>query len=153
MSKKLFSRIVPVVVVVSALGLVALAGCSMQNDSVNTPGEVIEEAIVEDVPGTGSEDADALMTEDEAKAIAFEDAGVAEADATNVKVEKKSEDGVEVYEIKFDAKGTSYDYVIDAKTGSLIEFDEETMIGGATGGTGGTTGSSGSSGAGTGTSN
>lgn len=121
MSKNLFTRIVPAVAVASALSLSMLAGCSMTNDTnADTPGAVVDEVIVDD--------ATKIMTEDEAKAIAFEDAGVVASDATNVKVEKKVEDGVEVYDIEFDAKGVSYDYVIDAETGVLLEFSEEAVV-------------------------
>ena len=121
MSKVLFTRIVPVVAVASALSLSMLAGCSMtEKETADSPGAVVEEVIVDD--------ASKVMTEDEAKAVVFEDAGVAAADATNVKVEKKTENGVEVYDIEFDAKGVSYDYVLDAKTGVLIEYSEEAVV-------------------------
>ena len=129
MSKKLFIRVVPALAVASAMSLAMLAGCSVQDGADGSaPGEVIEETIVENVPGTGSEDATKVMSEDEAKDIVFKDAGVAVDEATNVKVEKKTEDGVEVYGISFDAKGVSYDYVINAKTGALIEFNEEAVV-------------------------
>ncbi|MBQ9954711.1 MAG: PepSY domain-containing protein [Eggerthellaceae bacterium] len=156
MRKNLFTRVVPVVAVASALGLSALAGCAAQDTTAtDTPGGVVEETIVEGESVVGGQDATKVMSEDEAKAIAFEDAGVLASDATNVKVEKKTEGGVEVYDIEFDAKGVSYDYVIDAKTGSLIEYDEEAVIVGgstASGSTGSSSnsssGSSGSSGSG-----
>ena len=129
MSKKLFIRVVPALAVASAMSLAMLAGCSVQDGSDGSaPGEVIEETVVESVPGTGSEDATKVMSEDEAKAIVFKDAGVAADEASNVKVEKKTKDGIEVYDISFDAKGVSYDYVINAKTGALIEFNEEAVV-------------------------
>ena len=143
MRKNLFTRVVPVVAVASALGLSALAGCAAQDTTAtDTPGGVVEETIVEGESVVGGQDATKVMSEDEAKAIAF-------------KVEKKTEGGVEVYDIEFDAKGVSYDYVIDAKTGALVEYDEEAVIVGgstASGSTGSSSnsssGSSGSSGSG-----
>lgn len=129
MSKNLFTRVVPAVAVVSALSFTMLAGCSM-TDSTNadSSGAVVDEVIVDETTGTGNDDTAKVMTEDEAKAIVFEDAGVVTSDATNVKVEKKTEDGIAVYEIEFDAKGVNYDYVIDAKTGVLIEYSEEAVV-------------------------
>ncbi len=153
MSKTLFTRVVPAVAVASVLSLSMLAGCSMQDEGKNdNSGGVIEETIVEDGSSMGGQGTNAIMTEDEAKAIAFEDAGILESDATNVKVEKKTEDGVEVYDIEFDANGASYDYVIDAMTGALIEYDEEiVVIGGSTmNGTSGSASSGSSAGTGSG---
>lgn len=131
MSKSMFVRIVPVVAVVTALGLVMLVGCSMKDEAVvDEPDSVVGEVIVDDTPMPGTEDSGKVLTVDEAKAIAFEDAGIDPAtdEVDNVSVEQKVVDGVEVYEVEFEANGVSYDYVINAKTGSLIAFDEEVII-------------------------
>ena len=125
MSKKLFTRVVPVMVVAAALSMVMLAGCSMQDEADDMQSGVVEEeTIVEDVPGSSSEDATKVMTEDEVKALAFKDANVVATDATNVKVLMKTENGVDVYDVSFDAKGYHYDYTINAKTGDVIDHEK-----------------------------
>lgn len=133
MSKKLFTRVVPVMVVAAAMSMAMLAGCSMQDEAEDAPDGVIEETIVEDGSGVSGGDATKVMTEDEIKAVVFKDAGVAATDATNVKVTMKTQDGVDVYEVTFDAKGTHYDYTVDAKTGAVIEFEEMMGVSGDSG--------------------
>lgn len=61
-----------------------------------------------------------VIGEEEAKRIAFEDAGVAEQDATLIKVELDIDDGVTKYEVEFHVGQTEYEYDIDATTGDII---------------------------------
>ena len=133
MSKKLFARVVPAMVVAAAMSMAMLADCSPQDEMTDVPGGVVEETVVEEGTVVSSEDATKVMTEDEAKAHVFKDAGVTATDATNVKVMMKTKDGVDVYEVSFDAKNVHYDYVINAKTGEIIEFDEMSVASGGSG--------------------
>lgn len=133
MSKKLFTRVVPVMVVAAAMSMAMLVGCSMQDEATDTPGGVVEESVVEEDTVVGDEDATKVMTEDEAKAHVFKDAGVAATDATNVKVTMKTKDGVDMYEVSFDAKNVHYDYTVNAKTGEVIAFDEMSVVSGDSG--------------------
>ena len=68
-------------------------------------------------------------TEDEQKEAALQtalkDAGVNEADASRIRVTSDRDDGMLVYEVRFDAAETEYDYEIDAQSGRIISTDVE----------------------------
>lgn len=67
--------------------------------------------------------------EDEQKAAALQtalkDAGVNEADASRIRVTSDRDDGMLVYEVRFDAAEVEYDYEIDAQSGRIISTDVE----------------------------
>ena len=68
-------------------------------------------------------------TEDEQKEAALQtalkDAGVNEADASRIRVTADRDDGMLVYEVRFDAAEVEYDYEIDAQSGRIISTDVE----------------------------
>ena len=66
-----------------------------------------------------------LISKEEAKKIAFSHAKVTEADVKKLKVDLDYEDGIQVYEVDFEAAGFEYDYDINAKTGEITKFDKE----------------------------
>ena len=61
-----------------------------------------------------------LLALADAKRIALTAAGVAEADAKNVKVELDSEGALMLYEVEFDAGFYEYEYKIEARTGAIV---------------------------------
>lgn len=65
-----------------------------------------------------------------AKAAAIEAAGFSEADVTFLSAELDSRNGIEFYDIDFNADGKEYDYDIDALTGMVIgsETPEELTL-------------------------
>ena len=67
--------------------------------------------------------------EDEQKEAALQtalkDAGVNEADASRIRVTMDRDDGMLVYEVRFDAAEVEYDYEIDARSGRIISTDVE----------------------------
>ncbi len=65
------------------------------------------------------------VTEEQAKAIALEHAGVAQADVTFHRVKQDRENGRAVYEVEFYAGNAEYDYEIDAETGEILSFDSD----------------------------
>ncbi len=67
------------------------------------------------------------IAEDEAKRIAFADANVNEADATDVKVKIDEDDGVIEYEVKFTVADVKYDYDIDAYTGEILDSKQKNV--------------------------
>lgn len=67
----------------------------------------------------------AQITEENAKAIALEHAGLAEADVTFTKTKLDMDDGLQVYEIEFRQDGTAYEYEIHSQTGEIIKSDME----------------------------
>ncbi len=66
-----------------------------------------------------------LIGKEEAKSIAFQDAGVAEADAKAVRVEFDYDDGIAVYEVEFRTADAKYEYDIAGKSGRILERDKD----------------------------
>ncbi len=65
-----------------------------------------------------------LITEEEAKAIAFEAAGVDAEDVKLLKVRLDYDDGIYEYEVDFRiGSAEEYEYTINAATGKIIDFD------------------------------
>ncbi len=65
-----------------------------------------------------------LLTEDEAKALALEHAGLTADQATFVKIKLENEKGRQVYDVEFyTSSSQEYDYEIDAATGEIVSFD------------------------------
>ncbi len=64
---------------------------------------------------------------DQAAALqtALKDVGVNEADASRIRVTMDRDDGMLVYEVRFDAAEVEYDYEIDAESGRIISTDVE----------------------------
>ena len=63
--------------------------------------------------------------EDKAKEAALGHAGVTAADIREYKIKLDTEDGVQVYEIEFKAKGYEYDYEVRAADGAILKADNE----------------------------
>ena len=63
------------------------------------------------------------ITEEQAKEIAANHAGVAVADLTFHSVSLEEDDGRRVYDVEFYSGSTEYDYEIDAYTGKVLSFD------------------------------
>lgn len=75
------------------------------------------------------------ITEEEAKTIAYENAGVKEKDVTNVQVKKDMDDGVLIYEVEFFTATKKYDYDIKASDGKVLKLENETIKNSQTGNT------------------
>lgn len=65
------------------------------------------------------------LTEDEALAIAYTDAGLTADQAERVKCALDKEDGRWVYDIEFHSGGREYDYEVHAETGTVLEKSVE----------------------------
>lgn len=65
----------------------------------------------------------ASITEEQAKEIAANHAGVAVADLTFHSVSLEEDDGRRVYDVEFYSGSTEYDYEIDAATGDILSYD------------------------------
>ena len=68
---------------------------------------------------------DGYIGDDAAKAIALNDAGLAETDVTELKSELDLDDAVVHYDVDFKAGGLEYDYDIDATTGNILSSNSE----------------------------
>lgn len=62
---------------------------------------------------------------DQAKATALEASGLKEKELDWVSVNEDREDGVYVYEVKFNTDGVEYDYTIDAQSGEILQWEME----------------------------
>lgn len=65
------------------------------------------------------------ITEEQAKEIAANHAGVAVADLTFHSVSLEEDDGRRVYDVEFYSGSTEYDYEIDAATGDILSYDND----------------------------
>ena len=63
--------------------------------------------------------------EQAAIAAALADAGLTEADATEIQAELDLDDATVHYEVDFKANGMEYDYDIDATTGDILSAESE----------------------------
>ncbi len=82
----------------------------------------------------GNESA-AGVTLEQAKAIAFQHAGLSETAVSVVKAEKDTDDGKTVYEIEFRTESDEYEYKIDAATGAVLKSEKEGLKGTSSGNT------------------
>lgn len=69
--------------------------------------------------------AEATITLDEAKKIAFKDAGVDETKVTELETDIDREGSRRYYEIDFKADGYEYEYEIDIESGKILKKDRE----------------------------
>ena len=77
--------------------------------------------------GCGQQNAQAsYIGMDAAKAIALDDAGIAESAATFTDAELDDRNGTAYYDLDFTADGQSYEYDIDAVTGTVIATGQNT---------------------------
>ena len=73
--------------------------------------------------GNGLASADPAITSDDAKRIALEHAGVAEADAVRLEVNLDRDDGRLEYDVEWEIGTVDYEYTIDANTGDILSFE------------------------------
>lgn len=67
----------------------------------------------------------AALSEEDAKTIALEHAGLQAEDVTGIRVEADRDDGRRELEVEFRAGDVEYDYIIDAETGKILEKDKD----------------------------
>ena len=79
----------------------------------------------DDAQHTGSVQPTGQIGHAAAKAAALTHAGVSESRAYDMDVELDDEDGRWVYEVEFKADDMEYEYVIDAYTSAVLEYDME----------------------------
>ena len=65
----------------------------------------------------------ALITEQRAKEIAMQDAGVLESQISSQRIKLEMDDGIWEYEVEFYVGSTEYDYEIDAASGAIRDKD------------------------------
>ena len=120
--KKLLS-----VLLVTALLLAVLAGCqsTVSYPPAQAGAQSTQPAPQASVPPTQPVDATPkYITPEEAKAIALQDAGLAEADVRDLEVELDLDDGPAHYDVDFEKAAADYDYDIDAVTGQILRVEK-----------------------------
>ena len=93
-----------------------------QGDDGQESGATAQEATP--APSQSSQSG-AGITEDEARSIALEHAGVTAEEATVYRVKADYEDGRAVYDVEFAVGATEYDYEIAQEDGAVLSYDSD----------------------------
>lgn len=103
-----------------------LVGCGSggNNTSGASPQESVTSAPQAEVQ-TPSSTVGAVISEEEAKKIALQDAGLTEEEITGIRVKLETDNGIQEYEVDFYAGDKEYDYEIHAETGAILRKDME----------------------------
>ena len=112
---------------IAVLAIPLFAGCAAAEDSIESRmGTVQTEASVPmSAPTAAPAVPAALLTKEEAIAIALKDAGFTEAQVTHLRSELDYDHGRAEYEVDFHVDRWEYDYEIDAETGRIISSDKD----------------------------
>lgn len=94
--------------------LTLLAGCGVHASTTSLP----QTATITQI-------SEMKISEQRAKEIAFQDAGVEETTVSDLTVWKDTEDGRMVYEVEFSVDDTHYDYTIDQQEGTILKQEKE----------------------------
>lgn len=90
-----------------------------------TKGSVIDQRNeIKLVPKINIKTSDTQITPNRAKEIALAHAGVSEVAANFKKIKLDNKNGKSVYEIEFIANNARYEFIIDAKSGSIIKSEK-----------------------------
>ncbi len=112
--------------------LLLLTGCASTAAKLDAVDEAVEHKLeraedkiemqIESVMPVPADTA-ALLTEEEAAAIAIEHAGLTKEAVGTVRVTYELDDGVPEYEVGFRVGTTGYDYTIHAETGEILSYE------------------------------
>lgn len=75
--------------------------------------------------GNGSGTSSTDIGAEKAKSIALNHAGVSASQASQMKVERDTDDGVLEYEVEFKAGGKEYEYTIHGGTGQILKYESD----------------------------
>lgn len=73
----------------------------------------------------GSASDTAFIGEERAKQTALEHAGISESEIERLRIELDYDDGAMVYDVEFYHNAQEYEYEINAKNGTVVEYDRE----------------------------
>lgn len=135
MKKIIFTSII---VGASALALTACGASAGQKTEGTTVATTltaaatdVAETVITEAQATSAGIAEAngaAITQDEAKRIALEKAGINEADATFTALKYEIDDGIPVWKVDFISNNIEYDFEINASTGDILEFESESVF-------------------------
>lgn len=80
-----------------------------------------------ELPSDNSAETGSKITIEKAKKIALKKAGLTEKDGTWKKEKTDRDDGRIMYELEFISGEMEYDFEIDAESGSILEFEKESV--------------------------
>ena len=123
----------------AALAISLVSGCAAPPVVLQTPptqgATAAPEALPNSLPAVATEapaatapaatETAALITKEEAIAIALADAGFTEAQVTRLRAEFDWDDHVPEYEVEFSQGDFEYDYEIHAETGAIRAKDKD----------------------------
>lgn len=98
---------------VLAMAALLLMGCSTGATAIASP--VSRQATT------------AMITREEAQAIALEHAGLTADQVQGLRAEYEFDDGIARYEVRFRQGRWEYDYEINAATGDIISYDRDIL--------------------------
>lgn len=111
---------------IAAVMAFLLAGCQNSGKAEEGTQPKTESTGSTSEAGTkGTVDTSGFITEEEAKKAALDDAGVAETDVANIRVQLDEDDGIWQYEVDFYAGDKEYDYDIGAEDGTIRSKDQD----------------------------
>lgn len=102
------------------------AGCSTPDtgrEAKAPESTAASEQNVEAETKSNAKEQSGRITEEEAKKIALDHAGIKAEDATFLKAALDIDDGKEIYEVEFYSGSSQYDYDIDAASGEVLSYD------------------------------
>lgn len=115
----------PIRAICEEAGLDVLYDASSQTVRITKPADALvatEQPAANTAPAASGS---TLITEEQAKQIALEHAGVRAADAVFTEVKLKQYSGSAHYELEFFCNGTEYEYEVDAVTKQIYEHKQE----------------------------
>lgn len=122
----------PVRAICEEAGLTVAYDAATQTVSITKPTEQpAAPATTPAAPSGGTQTGGAILTEEQAKQIALDHAGVRAADAVFTEVKLEQYHGSAKYELEFYSGSTEYDYEIDAATKAVLKFEHENRGGAA----------------------
>ncbi len=89
--------------------------------------ENIQDAVEDTDEDNNANQSTMAISAAKAKEIALAHAGISASDASFIRAELDTDDGVKVYEIEFTSGTTEYDYEVNAQTGAVIKFSTEAL--------------------------
>lgn len=120
-------QIVKIMAVASLIG-VFMTGCGGNTNQAGVPTtkSTAETAVTDNTTQTSTTaNASGEISEEEAKKIAMEHAGVSEGDVKAIWAHKDRDDGQAIYEIEFYTDSKKYEYDIKADDGKVLKLESE----------------------------
>ena len=133
-------------VVLCALFVLALAGCASNNNTTSTTAPATQapstvapatqapatqapatQAPATQAPATQAPATQTAVDENAAIETSLSDAGLTANQVQGLNAHRDIDDGIEVFEVGFIYDNFEYDYKIDAKTGSILEKEKDSV--------------------------